>query len=209
LGNLEEAKFYLEKVKNSARASNDLQNAVNFLLAKTEMWKGEFTKAIEFFNKVIENPKNENVNDALQYNLILNTLKKDSTNLFLFVNADYLVEKNIFNQAVIEFKKLADNKNLFLLKDFSALRYIELQIALNNYSEAVIFLEEVLNCDEDNIYKDRFLYLLGSNYYYGLKNDKKALEPLTRLFEGFPNSIYFNKARKVISEINERENHSL
>ena len=80
---------------------------------------------------------------------------------------------------------------------------------MNNYEEAVIFLEEVSNCDEDNIYTDRFLYLLGSNYYYGLKNENKALEPLTRIFENFPNSIYYNKARKIISEINEGVNRNL
>ncbi|MCB9258653.1 MAG: tetratricopeptide repeat protein [Ignavibacteriales bacterium] len=208
-GNLDLAENYLAKVSKSGRAKTELRNKGNFLYAKTIMWKGEFSNSIEFFNKVIENPKDDYVNDALQYILILNTFKNDSTNLFSFVNADYLVEKNNFNAAEVEFKKLAENKDLFLLKDFAALNYINLLIALNNYEEAVIFLEEVSNCDEDNIYKDRFLYLLGSNYYYGLKNENKALEPLTRIFENFPNSIYYNKARKIISEINEGVNRNL
>ncbi len=201
-GNFIIAEEYLVKVLESRLAKPELISKSNFLLAKTKMWKGEFTKSIGLLNKVIESPKENNVNDALQYSLLLNTFKNDSTNLFSFSNADYLIEKKKFNEAATEFKKLADDKSLFLLKDFAALRYIELQLALNNYQEAIIFLEEVSNCDEDNIYKDRFLYLLGSNYYYGLNNGNKALASLTRIFDEYPNSIYYNKARKIIYEIN-------
>jgi hypothetical protein len=165
------------------------------------MWRGHFSEAIQIFNKVIEDPKEENVNDALQYSLLLNTFKNDSTNLFLFFNADYLLETRKFNEAADEFKKLADNKNLFLLKDFASLRYTQLLIALNNYEQTRIFLEESGNCDEANIYQDRFLYLLGINYYYGLNEQDKALEPLTKILDEFPTSIYFNKARKIVGEI--------
>ena len=49
------------------------------------MWQGQFSESIELFDKVIENPKEENVNDALQYLLLLNTFKNDSTNLFLYL----------------------------------------------------------------------------------------------------------------------------
>jgi tetratricopeptide (TPR) repeat protein len=153
--------------------------------------------------------KEKIVNDALEYSLILNTFKSDSSNLFSFTNADYLVEKKNFNDALLKFEGLAKNKDLFLLKDFAALRYAELLLALNNYKEAGIFLEEISNCDEDNIYKDRFLYLLGSNYYYGMNNPDKAVDPLSRIFNEFPNSIYFSKAVKIISEINARVGSTL
>lgn len=199
---LHSAEGYLLKVTKSRIAKRTLKSKTNFLMAKVKMWQGNFSESLSWLNKVRENPKDPYVNDALQYSLILSTFKNDSTNLFSFSNADYLVEKGEFDIAANEFKNLADNNNLYLLKDFAALRYIELIIALNNYKEAVIFLEEISNCDEDNIYKDRFLYLLGSCYYYGMQNNDKALLTLTIFFDEFPNSIYFNKARKIISEIN-------
>jgi len=202
-GDLEKADSYLSSILNNRMAKPELKTKTNFLLAKTKLWNGLFSESIEHLNKVKANSKDKNVNDALQYLLLVNTFKNDSTNLFSFFNADYLVRKNNYVAAAAEFKKLAQSENLFLLKDFAALHYAELQLALNNYQEAVIFLEEVSNCDKDNIYKDRFLYLLGSNYYYGLKNGTKALVALTQIFDEFPNSIYFNKARKIISEINE------
>lgn len=200
--NLAKSEDYLKKVLNNKFAIDEQKNKANYLLAKVYMWKGEFSTSSMEFGKVTNDLKKEVVNDALQYSLLINTFKNDSTNLFSLVNADYLVEKKDFNEALLEFKKLADNKDLFILKDFAALRYAELLLALNNYQEASIFLEEISNCDEDNIYKDRFLYLLGSNYFYSLKKHDEALKTLNRIFEEFPNSIYFSKARKIIYEIN-------
>lgn len=200
-GELSESQNFLEKIIKSRMAKPHLLNSANYLLAKTKMWKGHFSEAIQIFNRVIEDPKEENTNDALQYSLLLNTFKNDSTNLFLFFNADYLLERRKFIEAAGEFKKLADNKNLFLLKDFASLRYAQLLIALNNYEQSRIFLEESGNCDKANIYQDRFLYLLGIIYYYGLNEQDKALKPLTKILDEFPNSIYFNKARKIVGEI--------
>ena len=196
-----ETQRYLKKVIDGRMTKPPLLNSANYLLAKTKMWQGQFSESIGLFDKVIENPKEVNVNDALQYSLLLNTFKNDSTNLFLFFNADYLLERRKFNEAVTEFKKLAENKDLFLLKDFASLKYAQLLVALNNYEQTRIFLEKSGNCDEANIYQDRFLYLLGTNYYYGLNEQNKALKPLTKILDEFPNSIYFGKARKIIGEI--------
>ncbi len=165
------------------------------------MWQGKFSEAISKFNEVKTNSEDENTNDALQFLLLLNTFKNDSLNLLSYVNADYLIEKKKYYDASIEFKKLADNKKLILLKDFASVNYVELILSLNNYEEAVIFLEEISNCDEDNIYKDRILYLLGASYYYGLNEADKASKIFSRIFNEFPNSIYSGKSRKIISEI--------
>ncbi len=175
---------------------------LKFLNAKIKMWSGKFSEAISELNEVKSNSADEYSNDALQLLLLLNTFKKDSLNLLSYINADYLIEKKKFNEAAEEFKKLAGNKNLILLKDFASVNYIELLLTLNNYEEAVIFLNEILNCDEDNIFKDRFLFLLGSTYYYGLKNSIEATKIFSKMLEEFPNSIYTGKSRKIISEIN-------
>jgi len=203
------SEMYLRQVSDSRSVSSELKIRADFLLAKIQMWKGKFSESIELFRVINQNLDDDNTNDALQYSLILNTFKNDSTNLFSFINSDYLLERKKYSEALLEFKKLAENDNLFLLKDFAAIRYAELLLALNNYQEAGIFLEEVSNCDEVNIFKDRFLYLLGSNYYYGLKDYDKARESLTKLFEEFQNSIYYSKAIKIISEINERVGNTL
>ncbi|MCB0748120.1 MAG: hypothetical protein KDC90_11725, partial [Ignavibacteriae bacterium] len=203
------AQNYLEDIIDQKNVAEALLVEAKYTLAKTEMWQGNFETAIKRLNEVKIISADENANDALQFLLILNTFKKDSVNLILFVNADYNIEKNKFKEAAADFKKLAENKSLFLLKDFAAVNYVELLLTLNNYQEAIIFLEEISNCDEDNIFKDRFLYLLGASYFYGLHNAEKASVTLTRIFEEFPNSIYSGKARKIISEIKSGEKNSI
>ncbi len=206
---LKSAEDLLQKVIDARLSKPELLDNAKFLLAKTKMWEGKFTNAIKQFNEVTKNANDENTNDALQYLLVLNTFKKDSLNLFSFINADYLIARKNFKSAAEEFKKLADNKNLFILKDFAAVNYAELLLSLNNYKEAVIFLKEISNCDEDNIFKDRFLYLLGASYYYGLNEADKASKTLAKIFEEFPNSIYSGKARSIISKIKTKENKNI
>ena len=201
-GNLEESENYLSKVLLSKLSNADLKLKSNFLMAKCKMWKGNFSESVEYFSTITENPKDKFVNDALQYLLIINTMKNDSLNLLSFIKSDYLIEKNDFEQAIAQLKIISENSELFILKDIAALKYAELLIALNRYQEAGMLLEELSNCDEGNIYEDRFLYLLGSNYYFGLNDQKKAIGPLNKILTDYQNSIYQNKARQIISEIN-------
>jgi NMD protein affecting ribosome stability and mRNA decay len=66
-----------------------------------------------------------------------------------------------------------------------------------------------LDCDEANIYEDKFLFLLGIDFYYGLKQPNKAKKILTKLLEKYPTSLYYNKARKIITEIKSTENKKI
>jgi tetratricopeptide (TPR) repeat protein len=200
--NLVRAVEFLSNVTSNKIAKAEIKNEANYLLGRINMWEGNYASSVENFNKVIGDAKKEYVNDALQYLLLINTFRKDSTNLLSFVKSDYLIEIGKFDSALVILEKLVENENLFILKDFAGLRYSEILISLNNYQEAGIFLESISNCDEDNIFKDRFLFLLGSNYFYGLNNKIKAIDTLNKLFDEFPNSIYYNKARNLISQIN-------
>ncbi|PID63141.1 MAG: hypothetical protein CR986_00285 [Ignavibacteriae bacterium] len=199
---LSKAENILQKLSTKLYTTPEGKNKILFSLAKTKMWQGKFTEAISLFNELANNTKDKNVNDALQYSLIISTFKSDSTNLFFFINSDYLIEKRNFTEALTSLSKISENENLFILKDYAAIKYAEILIALDKYEEAGKFLEKKLNSDKDNIFLDRYLYLLGSNYFYGKKDKKNALIYLTRVIDEFQNSFYYNKARTLISKIN-------
>ncbi|MEE9431254.1 MAG: tetratricopeptide repeat protein [Melioribacteraceae bacterium] len=199
--NLSIADNYLEKLYTNKRTEPKLKSDAKFLSAKIKMWNNEIESSIKLLNEVKDNYKDENSNDALEFLLLLNTFKNDSTNLNLFLIADNLVMQNNFNLAAEKFKLLSENENLFILKDIAALNYAKILIALNEYTNANIFLEKIANCDVANIYADKFLFLWGINYNFGLQQQDKAVATLTLLLDKYPNSIYFEKARKIISEI--------
>jgi len=195
------ANSYLKKIYSNKRTKQKLKSDAKFLSAKVNMWNNQVDSSIVLLNEVKDDFKDENTNDALEYLLLLNTFRNDSTNLKLFLKADNLLEQNMYNLAAEKFKVLAENKNLLILKDLAALNYAKILIALNYYSKADIFLEKNTDCDVPNIYRDKFLFLWGINFYYGLQQPNKASVVLTKLLDKYPNSIYFEKARKIISEI--------
>ena len=80
---------------------------------------------------------------------------------------------------------------------------------MNNYQDAIIFLEKSIKSDAVNIYRDRMFYLLGASYFYGLHNNEASLKYLTQFIDLFNNSIYFGKAVNIISEIKSGENNSI
>ena len=199
--NLPKADDYLHQLINDSRVKKELKTNAKFLLAKIKTWESKFDKAIQLLNELKENPKDKNTNDALELLQILNIFKSDSTNLKKYFHADNLIMLNKFNDAAKIYKEIADNKNLFILKDFAALNYVKLLIALNKYKETTIFVNKILDCDAANIYEDKFLFLLGIDFYYGLNQPNKAEKILTKLLEKYPTSLYYNKARKIISKI--------
>ncbi len=207
--NFSAAKKYLEQILENSRSEKELKSKTKFLLAKINTWQGKFENAIKLLNEIKQNPKDKNTNDALELSLILNTFKSDSTNLKKYFYADNLVMQNKFKKALTIYREIAENKNLFILKDFAALNYAKLLIALNKYKETVIFLNKILNCDEANIYKDKFLFLLGIDFYYGLHKPNEAKKNLTKLLENYPTSLYYNKSRKIITEIKSTENKKI
>ncbi len=207
--NFPKAKQYLEQIIKNSRSEKNLKSDSNFLLAKINTWEGKFDEAIKLLNKLKENPKDKNTNDALELSLVLNTFKSDSTNLKKYFYADNLVMRDNFKEALSVYKEISENKNLFILKDFAALNYVKLLIALNKYKESIIFLNKIINCDEANIYKDKFLFLLGIDFYYGLQKPDEAKKILTKLLENYPTSLYYNKTRKIITEIKSTENKKI
>lgn len=174
----------------------------SFMSAKINFWKGDFPSALKGLAEISKNLSDDYANDAIELSIIITTLKRDSLNLLNYAKADLLSEQSKFSEAASEFKRLADNKNLLLLNDISKFKYAQMQIALNNYNEAVQALEELSGGTIKNVYSDKALYLLGNTYLYALNNDEKASGVFQNLLDTFPNSLYFDKSRQMLNVIN-------
>ncbi|MCZ7615520.1 MAG: tetratricopeptide repeat protein [Ignavibacteriaceae bacterium] len=122
----------------------------------------------------------------------------DSSNLVTYSQAEFLAEQKKFSEASELYKKLADNKQAFVLHTISSIKYAEMLIAVDNYTEAVVVLEAVSSEGEKNIYADKAVYLLGKINQYGIKNLSKAEEFYQKLLADYPKSIYTEDARTQI-----------
>jgi predicted Zn-dependent protease len=122
----------------------------------------------------------------------------DSSNLLTYAQAEFLTEQKKFSEASALYKKLADNKQAFVLHTIASIKYGEMLIAVDNYTEAIAVLEVVSAEGEKNIYADKAVYLLAKINQYGIKSFSKAEEYYQKLLADYPKSIYADDARAQI-----------
>jgi tetratricopeptide (TPR) repeat protein len=194
-GNFDESAKDYSDILNLKNASEDEKNKAIYQMAKVNLYEGKFDEARKLISKVLMNLKDNSANDALELSLLLNPEMSDSLNLMIFAKAEFLVEQKKFDEAAINYKKLADNQQAFILQAISAVRYGEMMIAVDNYPEAISILEGISSEGEKNIYADKAVYLLGMIHQFGIINYGKAEDYYQKLLADYPKSIYNDDAR--------------
>jgi len=197
-GNLDEAEKNYSAISSLAIAGEEEKATATYKLARVKLYQENFDEARRLLSRVLTNLKDNSANDALELSLLLNPQMSDSSNLVTFAQAEFLTEQNKFEDAAVNYKKLYDNKQAFVLHAFSGIRCGEMMIAVDNYPEAISVLDSISSEGEKNIYADKAVYLLGKIQQFGIKNYTKAQEYYQKLLADFPKSIYLDDARAQI-----------
>ncbi|MEW6701919.1 MAG: tetratricopeptide repeat protein [Bacteroidota bacterium] len=198
---LEQAKKFLEQALASMRIEPNDLSEINFYLARIEFWNGNFGSSIKLFKEAAKNLSTDFANDALELSAVINAAKKDSSNLLLYARADLLAVQNKYKQAASEFKILSGNPSLFVLNDFSKIKFAEMLIAENDLPAAVEILEEISENKKNEIFVEKSIFLLAQCFQYGIKDFQKAIQIYRKLLENFPNSLYFDRAREALQNL--------
>lgn len=201
---IEIAKEKYLSAQNSSRVFEDDRNIASLQLSKVLASEGNFNAAIESLKKITFNLKNDLTNDALEFSLIMNTAKNDSSNLVKFCKAEIFTEQKNFTSAKSIYEEIALNPQAFVLHSICKLRSAEMELALNNYPEALKKLGAIVDEDEKNIYSDKALYLTAKIYEHGIIDLSKAIESYQKLLGRFPKSIYLDEARERIQHLREK-----
>ena len=194
-GKISEAEADYLAVLKLRDAKEDEKTKAYYKLGRINLYQGKFEETRNYLSKVLSNLRDNSANDAVELSLLLNPEITDSSNLMIFARAEFLAEQKKFNDAAIDYKKLSEDPQTFLLRSVSAVRYGEMMIATDNYTDAVTVLESVSAEREKNIYSDKAVYLLGKIHQFGIKNYSKAEEYYQKLLTDFPKSIYAEDAR--------------
>ncbi len=197
-GKLGEAEKDFSSILSLRSANEEQKNKATYKLGKVHFYLGRFDEARKNLSKVLGDLKDNSANDAIELTLLLNPQMNDSSNLLTYAQAEFLAEQKKFDEAATLYKKLSDNKQAFVLRAISVVKYGEMLIAVDNYLEAISVLEEVSKEGEKNIYADKAVYLLGKIHQYGIKNPGKAEEFYQKLLADYPKSIYADDARAKI-----------
>ena len=194
-GKLDEAEKDFSAILKLLSASEEQKKKAIYKLGKVNFYQGNFDEAKKNLSQILGNLKDNSANDAIELLLLLNPKISDSSNLLIYAQAEFLAEQKKFDEAAVNYKKLADNQQAFILRSISAINYSEMLLAVDNYQEAVSVLEVVSSEGEKNIYADKAVYLLGKIHQYGINNLSKAEEYYQKLLADYPKSIYADDSR--------------
>lgn len=203
-GNLESSERYFNEVSNLSRANDEDKSFAKYQLARINSFKNKFDEARKLLIPVIGNLKDNIANDAIEFSVLLNTSKNDSSNLALFCKAEFLTEQKRFDEAKELYLQLSQNPQAFVFNSIAKLRVAEMFIADDRYNDAIPVLELMVLDGEKNIYADKALYLQGQLYRFGLKDNEKAVELFETLLAKFPKSLYQDEARQNILELRKK-----
>lgn len=197
-GDIDRSEQLYEEALNLRSGQIEMKNEAHFHLAKIKAYKGNFDKAKTHLSEILKNLKDNFANDAIEFSLLMNSAKNDSSNLLLFSEAEILAERMLFEKAKQKYDLIAQDQKAFMFNSICKLRSAQMEIALNNYASAVLMLNEISKEKEKNIYSDKALYLLGNIFEFALKEIPKAIDSYEKLLLQFPGSIYLDKARERI-----------
>ncbi|HKI77807.1 MAG TPA: tetratricopeptide repeat protein [Ignavibacteriaceae bacterium] len=200
-GKLDKATIYYSKIIDYQKTTLEKRNLAKFKLARINFYKGNFDQSQKIISEIINNLNDNTANDALELSLLLNTAKKDSSNLAKFALGEFLVNQNKFSDASKIFAEIAADPRVFILNGIADLRVAELHLAFDSLKLAIAEFSKIADNPEKNIYADKALYLEAKTYQLGLNDNVKAIESFGKLLEKFPNSIYLDESRKTILEL--------
>lgn len=198
---LEEAESYLNKLLKNPRIIESKKNEANFLLGRISFWRGNFDNALKKLSLFNDKYSDNFANNAIELSLLITVFKNDSLNLAEYAHAELAAEQDSFRIAMNIFKQLSENDKLFILKDAAKVKYAEMLLAENEIPLALAYLQNLAEEGAENIYSDNAEFLLANTYFYGVRDFKKAKEVFQSLLEKYPNSIYVDKSRDMINEI--------
>ncbi len=201
---LDEAGKYFQSVTALVQINPEDKSFANYQLARIFSFRNDFESARKNLLTVMGNLKDNIANDAIEFSILLNTAKNDSSNLSLYCKAEFLSEQKRFEEANSLYLQLSQNPQAFVFHSIAKLRTAEMLIAVYDYSNANADLSLIVNEAEKNIYADKALYLQGQIYQYGLKDSAKAVESYESLLAKFPKSLYLDEARQNIIELKKK-----
>ncbi len=203
-GNFRSANKILNRLAGSKFARKQIKVEANFNLAKLNYWRGYFSKSLEYLNKITSDLGNDRANDALELNILITTFKKDSINLARLAKADYFFHSGKKDSARVILSEMSANKNLFLLNKLASFNLAVGLLAERNFSAAESAFKMLAQDEENPMFADKSIFLLGEINYFIFKNFKKARLWFQKLLENFPNSLYLDKSREMINSIEEK-----
>jgi tetratricopeptide (TPR) repeat protein len=182
-----------------SQKENPLGHEAKYKNAKVHYFNNEFDLAEEQLDVLKMATSREIANDALYLSLIIHMNKaEDSVQyaLTLYAKADLQKFSQDLDAAENTYKTLIDQFPEDALIDDALWNMAEISIKKQNYNQAVLQLDKILEKYHADIFADDALFTKAELYETKLKDPNKAMELYNKLLTDYSSSIFTAEARK-------------
>lgn len=197
-GNVWDASLLYSQVEKANKYDIVGQEA-KFRNARISYYTGDFGWAQAQLDVLKGSTSKLIANDAMELSLVISdALAEDTTttpleivargDLLAFQNKDELAKQTYDSVNTLYPNNVLCNRILY--------KKAQLELKRGKYREAIVFYEELLKKNSEDIYADDALFKLADINENQLKNTDKAKELYQQLLEKYPGSLYVVEARK-------------
>lgn len=182
-----------------SQKENPLGHEAKYKNAKVHYFNNEFDLAEEQLDVLKMATSREIANDALYLSLIIHMNKaEDSVQnaLTLYAKADLQKFSQDLDAAENTYKTLIDQFPEDALIDDALWNMAEISIKKQNYNQAILQLDKILEKYHADIFADDALFTKAELYESKLKDPNKAMELYNKLLTDYSSSIFTAEARK-------------
>lgn len=207
-GNLSEARIWYEKPLKRRNASLKTQINALYKLVLTDLTAAKFDEAEKRINLILEKanqkgaPSNlTQVNDALEWSLLLNDPSKNVDTFGLYTQTILLERQHKFKEAIDLLQVIIDKHADDPIADEALLKQAEYYRELGNYVNSINSFQLLIKNYPESHYSDLAKMKIGKIYEQDLAQTEKALQAYEAFLLEFPRSMYIEEVRRRIREL--------
>lgn len=185
-------------------SQDEIGNEASLKAAKTSYYKGDFEWALQQFKALKSASSQLIANDALEIYLLINDNKNsDSTFVALkkFAKGDYQLYQKKPNDALALFQSILNENKGDDIEPAALIRLGKIYESKNDYTQALIQYEAIINNHKEAIYTDEALFYAGEIYLNKLNQADKAKPLFEKIIFEHQDSIFFVNARNKFRKI--------
>ena len=195
--------FWFTQILGNPLAQNKKEE-IRFKLAETDFFQGEFTNALEKYQKlVLDFPKGFYVNNSLErISVLKENIDNNPLGLLVFSQAFFEKVKGNSEKSLSLFGKLVDSQDPLLSDDAELQKGLILRQE-GGFEEAIHGLESIIKEYPQSPYCALAQKLIGDIYYHDLNDMVNAEKAYLSVLKIYGSSLFTEEARvnlKIISQ---------
>lgn len=187
------------KEKPGAQADVNFVSQVRYDAARALYFMGDFDSAAHYLGEITTDPTSDAANEAIRLSNLIENNKDNPQALKAFASADAMNIEGRIPEEALQLEDVLKSYPGMPLAGDARFQLAAAYCTLGNVKEA-LHNYSLLAADSTGIYADRAQLRIARIYDVTLHDSTRALTEYENFLARFPNSIYQDKVRKILTK---------